>query len=188
MGASSFELARRCSEVIGIDASEQFITIADEMKERGSRSFKYLEEGELTKTGRAVVPLKIDRARVSFEVGDATALRDGLGKFDVVLMANLIDRVPSPRKLLGQLPSLINRGGQLIITSPYTWMTDYTPRANWLGGFERGGRRIETFTALKNLLSPHFKFFGRRDIPFVIREHTRKYQFGVAEASIWLRR
>ena len=188
VGASSFELARHCAEVVGIDASEQFIAIALELRERGARNFRYFEEGELTKPGRAVVPFKIDRARVTFEVGDATAVRDDLGKFDVVLMANLVDRVPSPRKLLAQLPALINRGGQLIITSPYTWMTEYTPRAEWLGGFERYGRKVRTFAALKALLSPHFKLSGRRDIPFVIREHARKYQLGIAEASTWLRR
>jgi len=188
VGAGAFELARRCAEVVGIDASEQFISIARNLREQGVRNFRYFDEGELTKAGRAVVPAKIDRKRVTFEVGDATALRDDLGKYDVVLMANLIDRVPSPKKLLAQLPSLINRGGQLIITSPYTWMTDYTARAEWLGGFEKSGRKLETFVALKALLSPHFKLSERRDIPFVIREHARKYQLGVAEASAWVRR
>ncbi len=81
----------------------------------------------------------------------------------------------------------MNAGGQLIITSPYTWMTDYTPRSEWLGGFERDGRKVETFAALKKLLSPDFKFIERRDIPFAIREHSRKYQFIIAEASAWLR-
>ncbi|HEX3988666.1 MAG TPA: putative 4-mercaptohistidine N1-methyltransferase [Verrucomicrobiae bacterium] len=188
VGASSFELARLCAEVVSIDFSEQFIEIARDLQKRGARKFNYLEEGELTHSGRAVVPPKIDRNRVAFEVGDATALRDDLGKFDVVLMANLIDRVPSPRKLLGQLPALMNRGGQLIITSPYTWMTEYTPRSEWLGGIERGGRKVETFPALKALLSPDFKLAERRDIPFAIREHARKYQLGIAEASAWLRR
>ncbi|HEY3855239.1 MAG TPA: putative 4-mercaptohistidine N1-methyltransferase [Verrucomicrobiae bacterium] len=188
VGASSFELARHCAEVIGIDASEQFIEIAHDLQKRGTRKFNYVQEGELTRTAKAVVPSKIDRERVTFEVGDATALRDGLGKFDVILMANLIDRVPNPRKLLRQLPALMNPGGQLIITSPYTWMTEYTPRSEWLGGFKRGARKVETFAALKALLSPDFKLSKRRDIPFAIREHARKYQFGIAEASVWLRR
>ena len=33
---------------------------------------------------------------------------------------------------LKRLPGLLNPGGQLIITSPYTWLEDYTPRKNWL--------------------------------------------------------
>ena len=188
VGASSFELARHCAKVIGIDASEQFITIARDLQKRGARQFDYFQQGDLTQAARAVIPPKIDRTRVCFEVGDATDLRNDLGKFDVIIMANLIDRVPSPRKLLGQLPALMQSGGQLIITSPYTWMTEYTPRSEWLGGFKQGGRKVETFAALKKFLSPDFQFIQRRDIPFAIREHARKYQFGIAEASVWLRR
>jgi putative 4-mercaptohistidine N1-methyltranferase len=188
VGGASFELAKHCAQVIGIDASKSFIGLARRLRERGSCQFKYCEEGELMRSGRAVVPREIDRMRVHFEVGDATRLRGDLGTFDVVLMANLIDRVPAPRRLLEQLPGLLNRGGQLIITSPYTWLPEYTPRRQWLGGFERAGRRVRTFDALKKILSPSFKLSRRRDIPFLIREHARKHQMGIADASGWLRR
>jgi putative 4-mercaptohistidine N1-methyltranferase len=188
VGGGSFELARHCEEVIGIDASKQFIDLAGRLHEHGSCRFKYCVEGDLTRPGRAVVAREIKRKRVTFEVGDATRLRGHLGMFDVVMMANLIDRVPTPRKLLAQLPGLLERGGQLIITSPYTWLSEYTPRSQWLGGFERGGRRVETFAALKGILAPDFKLSQRRDIRFLIREHARKYQLGVAAASVWLRK
>ena len=66
------------------------------------------------------------------------------------MMANLIDRLPDPRRCLAQLPGLINHGGQLIITSPYTWLAEYTPKENWLGGFEKDGHRVRTLSdALK---------------------------------------
>jgi putative 4-mercaptohistidine N1-methyltranferase len=188
VGGGSFELARHCAKVIGIDASKQFIALAHRLRQRGVCGFKYCVEGELTRTARAAVPRGIDRKRVMFEVGDATGLRGDLGKFDVVMMANLIDRVPSPKKLLDQMPGLLAQGGQLIITSPYTWMEEYTPRAQWLGGFERGGRRVDTFGALKSTLSPHFKLLQRHNMPFLIREHARKYQLGIADATAWLRR
>ena len=55
-------------------------------------------------------------------------LRSDLGDFDVVVMANLICRLPDPRSCLERVPSLVRPGGQLIITSPYTWMEEYTPR------------------------------------------------------------
>jgi len=188
VGGGSFELARHCAQVVGIDASKSFIALARRLQKQGSCHFKFCVEGELTRARRAVVPRGIDRKRVRFEVGDATRLRGNLGKFDVVVMANLIDRVPAPRALLGQLPALLNRGGQLIITSPYTWLAEYTPRAQWLGGFERAGRQVRTFDSLRKILSPSFKLSQRRDIPFLIREHARKYQLGIADASVWLRR
>jgi hypothetical protein len=41
--------------------------------------------------------------------------------------------------------------------------------------------------ALRKLLAPHFKLIKRRDLPFLIREHKRKYEFVIAEASSWTR-
>jgi putative 4-mercaptohistidine N1-methyltranferase len=188
VGRASFELARRCVEVVGIDYSQRFITTAGHLKKNGSFLFAYVEEGELTRPASAVVPANIKRQRVSFECGDATNLRRDLGTFDVVLMANLIDRLKDPKKCLAQLPRLLKPGGQLIITSPYTWLAEYTARKNWLGGFLRGSSRVKTFDALKKILSPDFQLLRRRDLPFLIREHARKFQLGVAEATVWLRR
>jgi len=188
VGRSTFELARHCAEVIGIDFSSRFCAVANQLRENGSSDFKSTTEGEITQSSRAVVPRDIDRTRVQFEEGDATNLRSGLGIFDVVLMANLIDRLANPRRCLVQLLKLLNRGGQLIITSPYTWMTDYTPRENWLGGFEREGKSVHTLDSLKEILSAHFDFSGQKDLPFLIREHARKFQWSVAEASLWTRR
>jgi putative 4-mercaptohistidine N1-methyltranferase len=188
VGRSSFELARQCEEVIGIDYSQPFIDLANRLRQRGSLPFKSFEEGNLTRTRRAVVPPEIDRRRVKFEAGDATRLRPDLGTFDVVLMANLIDRLPAPIKCLERLPGLLRQGGQLILVSPYTWLASYTPEKNWLGGFARDGRPVKTFDSLRRILSPHFKLARRLDVPFLLREHARKYQLGISEASSWLRR
>jgi len=188
VGRSSFELARHCAEVIGLDFSQRFIALAERLRQRGSLRFKSFEEGDLTKARRALVPSDIDRRRVKFEVGNATRLRTDLGSFDVILMANLIDRLNSPLQCLERLAGLIRPGGQLIVASPYTWLASYTPRRNWLGGIARGGRPVRTFDALRRILSPHFKLARRLDLPFLIREHARKYQLGISEASTWVRR
>jgi putative 4-mercaptohistidine N1-methyltranferase len=187
VGRSSFELARHCAQVLGIDFSARFISVASQLRDNGSFSFNYIEEGELTRLHRAVVPPEIDRSRVNFEQGDAVRLRSGLGMFDVVLMANLIDRVNDPARCLEQLPGLLKPGGQLVITSPYTWLPEYTPRENWLGGLMRDGQPVQTFDALKKILTPHFELSRRQDLSFVIREHTRKFQLGFAEATVWIR-
>ena len=136
----------------------------------------------------ARVPAGIDRTRVAFEAGDAEQLRADLGSFDVVLMANLIDRLREPRRCLERLPHLVRRGGQLIITSPCTWLEEFTPRAHWLGGFAREGRRIKTLDTLQELLGPAFELAARTDLPLLIREHARKFQWSVAEATRWARR
>jgi putative 4-mercaptohistidine N1-methyltranferase len=188
VGRGSFELARTCTEVIGIDFSKKFIDLANRLRKGGSLRFKSLEEGELTRARRAVVPPEIERQRVKFEVGDATRLRSDLGEFDAVLAANLIDRLEAPLKCLARLPGLLRPGGQLIMASPYTWLASYTPRRNWLGGFARGGRPVKTFDTLRRIFAPHFKLARRLDLAFLLREHARKYQLGISEASVWVRR
>ncbi len=188
VGRSAFELARHCAEVIGIDFSEQFVQLASQIRRKGSIRFKSFEEGELTQKRVARVPQEIDRSRAKFEVGDATRPRRDLGAFDVVFMANLIDRLREPKRCLERLPELVLPEGQLIITSPYTWLASYTPPKNWLGGFARGRKAVKTFNTLSRILTPHFELRHRVDVPFLLREHARKYQLGVAELSSWVRR
>ena len=102
-------------------------------------------------------------------------------------MANLIDRLSEPQRCLARVPSLVNPGGQLIITSPYTWMEEFTPREHWIGGFERDGVRVTTLDGLRAALEPHFELTATHELPFLIREHTRTFQLSIAQASAWLR-
>ncbi|MEW6160276.1 MAG: putative 4-mercaptohistidine N1-methyltransferase [Verrucomicrobiota bacterium] len=188
VGRSTFELARRFQEVIGADASEQFIRVATRLRDSGAIAFSFIEEGELRTRATATVPPAIDRSRVRFEVANAEALPPDWSDFDLVLMANLLDRLHEPRRCLEALPARIRRGGQLIVTSPYTWSSEFTPRENWLGGWEAGGQAVRTFETLEKILGPHFELCRRSDMPFLIREHARKYQWSVAELTVWIRK
>lgn len=182
VGRSAFELARHCAEVIGIDFSQRFIAAAATLRRDGELAYSRADEGALATPLVARVSSGIDRSRVMFEVGDAMHLRPDLGVFDVVLMANLIDRLREPARCLASLPSLVVPGGQLVITSPYTWLTDFTPAEHWLGG-----RNGPTLDGLKAALDKDFELSATRDLPFLIREHARKFQWSVAQASIWVR-
>lgn len=66
--------------------------------------------------------------------GDACALPAGLGTFDAVLAANLLCRVPDPQTCLQGIADAMNPGGVLVLTSPFTWMEDYTAKSKWVGG------------------------------------------------------
>lgn len=188
VGRSSFELARHCREVIAIDYSERLIAAARRLSEGGTLSYARIDEGELSTPLVARVPEGIDARRVQFERGDAMDFRDHLGAFDAVLLANLIDRLHDPRRCLARLPGLVNPGGQLVITSPYTWLEEFTPPANWLGGVQRDGQPVSTRAALQSVLGADFELLRTKDLPFLIREHQRKFQWSVAEATIWRRR
>jgi putative 4-mercaptohistidine N1-methyltranferase len=178
VGRASFELARNVLEVIGIDFSKAFIAAAKKLAATGTYSFRLKEEGPLTRPVRASAPPSKIRKRVRFQTGDALRLPE-LGRFDLVLAANLLDRVNDPKKLLQKvLPGLVRPGGLLLLTSPYTWSKEFTPQARWLKN---------SFPTLCKLLSPHFLLLRRQDLPFLLREHRRKFQLTFADATLWLR-
>jgi putative 4-mercaptohistidine N1-methyltranferase len=188
VGRACFELSTFCGQVIGVDFSQTFITEARRLSQERTATFSYPDEGELV--GQATIELdsRFHPERVQFEVGDATALRQDLGCFDIVLAANLLCRVPDPSAVLSRLPQLLSPGGQLVLTSPYTWMEQYTPKERWLGGFLRRGQAIRSLATLRETLEPDFSLEGTDDMPFLIREHARKFQWSVAQASRWRRR
>ncbi len=188
VGRSSFELARYCTEVIGVDFSKAFIHAAVELRRNGRIHFDRVEEGMLTSRCVATVPAEIDRMRVHFEIGDALKLRGTLGDFDVVLAANLLCRLEDPIQLLLKFSQLVRPGGQLILVSPYSWSREFTPPPKWLGGYENNGNRYETFRTISDFLRADFDMVRTREIPFLIREHARKYQWSVSHGSVWLRK
>ncbi|HEY0256337.1 MAG TPA: putative 4-mercaptohistidine N1-methyltransferase [Candidatus Methylacidiphilales bacterium] len=183
VGRSSFELRRHFDEVTGIDFSSRFIAAAQEMQHRRQVTVRAHREGPVYDELTLKLADDVPTDGVHFEQGDACALRSDLGKFDLALMANLVDRLPDPARCLAHLPDLIHPQGWLIITSPYTWLEEYTPRAKWLDGNRRG-----TLDALRELLAPGFDLHHVLDIPFLIREHRRKFQWSIAEATVWQRR
>jgi len=184
VGRTSFELSRHCREVVGIDLSKSFIRAANQMKRRGSIALSYIIEGDLR--GETILrrPAGVKADRVYFRVGDAMKLPRQIGRFDVAVLLNLIDRVPNPAQCLRNVTERLNAGGQLIIASPYTWMEEHTPRTQWLGG--RKGQT--TLDALKKLLLTQYQLVRHRQIPFIIREHARKYQWSMAEGTCWVKK
>jgi putative 4-mercaptohistidine N1-methyltranferase len=189
VGRASFELSRFCAEVVGIDFSSSFIRAAEEIRNTGSIQCERREEGDVSSPVKLLRPSAVHPDRVRFKQGDACALEPDIGVFDGLLAANLIDRLGDPERFLRSTPGLVRDGGVLVITSPYTWMEEFTPRARWLGGYRNeAGEIVESCRTLEKLLSPHFELVEKADLPFLIREHARKFQWSVAEATVWKRR
>lgn len=182
VGRSSFELARHCAEVVGIDYSQAFIDAANRMKADGVHSATRLDEGSATTELDLRLDAGIDRSRVSFEPGDAQCLCEDIGQFDLVIACNLICRLPEPMRLLERLPQLLKPRGQLVITTPFTWLEEYTPSKNWLGDGAQ-----DSFAGLRTVLEPKFALNAQWNMPFLIREHARKFQYSIAQASRWVR-
>jgi 5-histidylcysteine sulfoxide synthase/putative 4-mercaptohistidine N1-methyltranferase len=191
VGRASFELAREFDLVTGIDFSARFIRVALQLKEKGNVHFELVEEGNLVSYHEArLSEMGLDRVadRVEFFQGDATNLKPQFTGYDLVLAANVIDRLYDPKRFLETIHERLNLGAILVITSPYTWLEEFTKKENWLGGFRKGGEPYMTLDALRDMLGPHFVMLDApKNVEFVIRETRRKFQHSVAELTVWQR-
>ncbi len=189
VGRASFELARHFDTVVGLDFSESFVRAARLMQTQGSLAYQRLESGRHLTPMVARVASDIDRERVSFVTGDAGNLSaSGLstpGAYNAVLMSNLLCRMPDPAACLRQFVgerSPLAIGGILVMASPNTWMEQYTPPDAFIDAPDS----MATLARLGELL-PGFELIHHQDLPFMIREHRRKYEYVVSQVSVWRR-
>lgn len=188
VGGSTFGLALKFEHVLGVDFSDAFIRAAKEMRDKGEKGYDTLVSGQVYDLKVAKVDVdKETRERCEFKQGDACALGN-LGQFDCILAANLLCRLPKPRVFLEKVIELVTPGGIFVIASPYSWLPEYTPRSEWLGGTRQDGRPVDSFKEVEKVLSPYFDLEDRREISFLLREHARKFQWGVSDLSVWRRR
>lgn len=181
VGGASFQLAETFGEVWGMDFSVAFVKKADEIKnlaENEELQFQVPVSGQLyRKNIFAALPPKAAREKSHFVAGDATKLNElKLGQFDAVLCANLICRLPEPLDLLNDLETCVNKNGIVLFLSPYSWLEEFTPKSKWL---QQGNE--EAAIKLKNEMSKRgFVLVHEEEVPLVIREHERKYQYIVS--------
>jgi 5-histidylcysteine sulfoxide synthase/putative 4-mercaptohistidine N1-methyltranferase len=193
VGRLSFELSKKFKKVVGIDFSARFIQAAIGLQEKGALRYILQDEGELTSfrsTSLEELELLGNHENIEFIQGDACNLKPIFNEFDLIFMGNLVDRLYDPEKLLREIHTRLNSGGTLIIASPYTWLTEYTPKEKWLGGLkDDNGETLTTTDAIDNILSDHFeKVGGPFEVEFVIRETKRKFQHTLSEFNIYRRR
>lgn len=191
VGRASFELAKTFDEVMGIDFSANFINVGVKLKIYDSLIYKVKKEGEIFEE-KSVSLKDLDlediKDKVSFMQGDACNLKDIYTGYDLVFCSNLIDRLYYPKRFLDDVPSRVNKDGLLVLLSPYTWLEEYTPKQNWLGGYIKDNKEVSTLDTLKENLSSNFELVDTLDVPFVIKETARKYQHTISQMSIWKRK
>ena len=188
IGRSTFELARGFDEVIGVDFSTRFIQEAQKLKENGILRYVMPTEGDLEtfhEVSLTAFGLENECKKVAFWQADACNLKPIFKGFDLIFAGNLLDRLYDPKKFLDSIASRLNEGGLFIMTSPYTWQEESTPKEKWIGGYKKDGENVSTLEGLKEILSPQFELLDRQDIPFVIQETARKHQHTVAEMTVW---
>ncbi|MDD5211488.1 MAG: putative 4-mercaptohistidine N1-methyltransferase [Sulfuricurvum sp.] len=188
-GYASFELAKTFDYVDGIDYSQAFVNVGRELQRSRHISYTQNGEGEI-KTRKEV---SIDdfnfgnvSSKVHFSQGDACALAPEFTGYDLIMATNLIDRLYQPHLFLKSIHERLNANGIFVLTSPYTWKEEYTDKEFWVGGYaDENGQEITTLNALMDMLGEHFELVAIEDVPFVIRETPRKFQYTISQMSVW---
>jgi 5-histidylcysteine sulfoxide synthase/putative 4-mercaptohistidine N1-methyltranferase len=190
-GRSSFELAKVFDSVQALDLSVRAIEAPASLQETGRQRYVCPDEGEL-QLFREVLLADFDgypavKDKIAFMQGDACNLPTKFTGYDLVFAGNLLDRLYDPARFLELIQDRINLNGLLVLVSPYTWCESHTPREKWLGGFKANtGESFKTLEGITNILEPNFSMVGAaQDLPFMMRETSRKFQLGVAEMTVW---
>ena len=158
VGRSALEFARHFTHVDAIDFSARFIQSGVRLQQGDEVLYEVPTEGELT-TARGVsldrLGLEATAARVNFMQGDACNLKQIFTDYDLVFAGNLIDRLYDPQLFLDGIAGRVLPGGLLVLTSPYTWLEEYTPKTKWLGGIREAGEPLTTLAGLEQIGRAH---------------------------------
>lgn len=103
-GRHSFEMFRRGADVIAFDQSES------DMAEVGEMFDAMMAEGQVPGSAKA-------RA----EVGDALRLPYADNSFDVVLMSEILEHIPSDEAAISEMVRILKPGGLAAVTVPRYW-------------------------------------------------------------------
>lgn len=190
-GRSSFELAKFADAVDAIDFSARLIEAPTRLQKQASQRYTITDQGELVQYKE----IKLEdfdgydavKDKIRFMQGDACNLPEKFGDYDLVFAGNLIDRLYDPAQFLELIKGRIRDGGWLVLTSPYTWLEEFTPREKWLGGFKADtGESYSTLEGIRDALAPEFEMVeAPRDIPFVVYEDARCFKHKISEMSVW---
>ena len=188
VGRASFELAQHFDHVDGIDFSARFIRHGFQLKATGHTRFSIPIEGDLVEFKEVSLPALGYAGlgdKIDFVQGDACNLKARFSDYDLIFCGNLIDRLYDPGLFLTRIHQRLNAGGYLVLTSPYTWLEQYTPKDKWLGGIKKNGENVTTLDGLSAALGQHFNLVAQQDVPFVLRETRRKFQHTLADMTVW---
>jgi len=197
VGGSSFELAKTYDRVDAFDFSSSFVNAAKRMQKNPEDvRFRIPMEAELFEEVQAVHEDGVTeevRSKVNFFTGDACQLGEmaangRLSSYDGVVMSNLLCRLPDPMACLDGLRNVVNKDGVIVMVTPFSWLTEFTPRSKWLGGFSDPVSKepIHSKDVLQVLMEERgFEKIHEEQMPLIIREHQRKMQYIISEATGW---
>lgn len=196
-GRAALELAKSFGHVDGGDYSQSFTELGQKLCAGEELQWRVPVDGTERKwLERSISAESLGLAEASAKTHltqlDAHNLPAELKGYDLICGFNLVDRLAEPKKFLLEAKERLNVGGLLVISSPYTWLEQFTPKENWLGGFKYGDNDGPTsYEGIKELLVSEGFVEAKKpiDVQFQIDElaNGRKSQQTQAQMTFWKR-
>lgn len=173
VGRITAELARGADHVVGLDLHHGAVR-------RARRLLAGLPLAYARRvTGRRYATATIDpgdRAppadRVTLLCGDALDPPLVPGFYDRVVALNLLDSVKSPRGLLAVVDGLCAPGGEVILGSPYSWMSSVMADDERLGGDDPAAT-LRAILEGGDGLGARYQIEDEADLPWTLRRDAR---------------
>lgn len=132
-GRVSLELARRGHEVVALDTDPAVLALGETIRARGRCDTSLRVIGATYEERRIEAP-ELEGLPVRFVLADALNPPLEAGSFRSVVALNLLDNVPVPSTLLGQIDALLAPGGLALISTPYSWESTHVEDGERIGG------------------------------------------------------
>ncbi len=184
VGRFSFEMAKKCDFVVGIDSSVSFIQASRDLMTHRMTRVELLQEGVLTEEQILYIPKDWSTENMEFIVGDALALPFRSDLFPSVASLNVIDKISKPLTHLTEINRVAKKtNAQFLFSDPFSWSKEVAGEEDWLGGKNNGhfsGRGKDNIKALlqgkTGAVLPEWKIESNGDIWWKIRTHSNHFE------------
>lgn len=107
-------------------------------------------------------------------------------KFNLIVGANLVDRVPDPSVWVKRSCELLADDGLLVIFTPFTWLKEYSDQSKWFGGFRRDAELVWSLNGTVEMAMPELYLCQPpTHVPFVIPDADGSFQYTYSQCMVF---
>jgi SAM-dependent methyltransferase len=165
------ELAAGADEVVGVDLHFGSLRRARRLLDGEEVRYNRRVAGRNYASARARGE-QVEAGRVTLLCGDALDPPLVPGMFGRVVALNLIDSVNRPRQLLSVIDGLCAPGGEVILSSPYSWQSGIMDEDERLGGADPAAEVVAMLREGRGL-GARYEIEEEAEMPWTLRRDAR---------------
>ncbi len=169
-GRGAWELARAGAHVVAVDL--QFAALRRARRLARGLPLAYARRAAGRHYTTATIAAPTPAPAIDFVCGDALDPPLVPGAFDRVVALNLVDAVATPAQLISVVDGLCAPGGDVVLTSPYSWQSGIVDEEQRLGGADPAATLRQRF-ADGHDLEARYAIADEAELPWTLRRDAR---------------